>query len=103
MCIFPLETLPRIYSYGWAAPFYNVSNSVRAIAFGTRDTRELQLYAFMYSHLLVGFNFGILLVWVAMSCISLVFLQWFVRIRATEELNAEKPPNPEVLGEALGM
>ncbi|KAF9523174.1 hypothetical protein CPB83DRAFT_898993 [Crepidotus variabilis] len=39
VCIFPLDVLPRIYNYGYAAPFYNISKSVRSVVFGTKNTR----------------------------------------------------------------
>ena len=38
VCIFPIDILPRIYHYGYAAPFYNISNSIRSIVFGTKNT-----------------------------------------------------------------
>ncbi|TFK39062.1 hypothetical protein BDQ12DRAFT_604534 [Crucibulum laeve] len=65
VCIFPIDMLPTVYRYGYGAPFYNVSRSIRTIAFGTKNN--------------VGMNFGILLAWVAVSCISMPLIQWFVR------------------------
>jgi len=38
VCIFPIDVLPRIYHYGYAAPFYNISRSTRSIVFGTKNT-----------------------------------------------------------------
>ncbi|KAJ7040032.1 hypothetical protein C8F04DRAFT_1084500 [Mycena alexandri] len=63
--IFPLQVLPRIYRYGYAFPFYNIQRVVRTIVFSTKND--------------VGLNFGILIAWVAISCITLPLFQWFVR------------------------
>ncbi|KAJ7184955.1 hypothetical protein C8R46DRAFT_468661 [Mycena filopes] len=67
ICIFPIEVLPPVYRYGYAWPFYNISRSVRTIVFGTKND--------------LGMNFGILLAWVAISCITLPLFQWLVRRR----------------------
>lgn len=37
VCVFPSQLLPSIYRYGYAMPFYNVQQTVRAVVFGTRD------------------------------------------------------------------
>ena len=34
---YPIEILPAVFRYGYAAPFYNVSRTVRTIVFSTRD------------------------------------------------------------------
>ncbi|KAJ7841771.1 hypothetical protein B0H13DRAFT_2255792 [Mycena leptocephala] len=65
--IFPLEVLPHVYRYGYAFPFYNVSRAVRSIVFRTKND--------------VGMNFGVLIAWVALSCITLPLFQWFMRRR----------------------
>jgi len=57
---------------------------------------------FIYPYPLVGFNFGILLIWVMMSCVSLVLLQWFVRLRAIDKSHAEKPPRSGPPGNTSG-
>ncbi|KAF8965752.1 hypothetical protein BDZ97DRAFT_1810828 [Flammula alnicola] len=67
VCIFPLEVMPSIFRYGHAAPFYNVSRAMRTVIFGTKNH--------------VGMSFGILIVWVAISCTTLPLIQWFVRRR----------------------
>lgn len=36
----PIEVLPRLYHYGYAAPFYNVSKAARIILFGTKNRSE---------------------------------------------------------------
>ncbi|KAJ6448361.1 hypothetical protein C8R45DRAFT_850375 [Mycena sanguinolenta] len=64
---YPLQVLPHIHHYGFAWPFYNISRAVRAIVFGTKND--------------VGLNFGIILAWVALSCITIPLFQWFVRRR----------------------
>lgn len=40
VCIFPIDVLPHVYHYGYAAPFYNISRSTRSIVFGTKNTRK---------------------------------------------------------------
>jgi len=65
--VFPLQVLPHIYRYGYAFPFYNISRAVRSIVFSTKND--------------VGMNFGILIAWVALSCIALPLFQWFMRGR----------------------
>ncbi|EIN11825.1 hypothetical protein PUNSTDRAFT_99099 [Punctularia strigosozonata HHB-11173 SS5] len=65
VALFPIEILPTIYRYGYATPFYNVSRAVRTIVFGTRNE--------------VGMNIGILLIWVAISCVTTILIQWWRR------------------------
>ncbi|KAJ7154124.1 hypothetical protein C8R46DRAFT_1179015 [Mycena filopes] len=65
--VFPLQILPHVYRYGYVFPFYNISRAVRAIVFGTKND--------------VGMNFGVLLIWVAISCCTLPLFQWFMRRR----------------------
>ncbi|KAH9474355.1 Nitrosoguanidine resistance protein SNG1 [Psilocybe cubensis] len=64
---YPIEVLPKIFHYGYATPFYNVSKAIRTIVFGTRNT--------------LGKNVGILIIWVIISCTTLVGFQWYVRKR----------------------
>ncbi|KAJ7696901.1 hypothetical protein B0H14DRAFT_3120131 [Mycena olivaceomarginata] len=56
LCV-PACSPPHIYRYGYAFPFYNISRAVRSIVFRTKND--------------VGMNFGILIAWVALSCITL--------------------------------
>ncbi|KAJ7739611.1 hypothetical protein B0H16DRAFT_1891055 [Mycena metata] len=65
--VFPLPVLPDIYRYGYVSPFYNISRAVRSIVFGTKND--------------VGLNFGVLIVWVAISCCTVPLFQWFMRRR----------------------
>ncbi|KAH9485395.1 Nitrosoguanidine resistance protein SNG1 [Psilocybe cubensis] len=65
VCLWPIDALPVLYNYGHAAPFYQISRGVRSIVFGTKNE--------------LGMNFGILAVWIGISCISLPVLQWYVR------------------------
>lgn len=65
VCIFPLQLLPRVYHYGYAMPFYNVQQTVRAILFGTRDQ--------------MGLNFGVQIAWIVVSWCSLVLFQYIKR------------------------
>ncbi|KAF8906534.1 hypothetical protein CPB84DRAFT_1675500 [Gymnopilus junonius] len=65
VCLWPIDALPYIYNYGHAAPFYQISRGVRSILFGTKNE--------------LGQNFGILSVWIVVSCISLPLIQWYRR------------------------
>ncbi|KAL1756270.1 hypothetical protein FB107DRAFT_290241 [Schizophyllum commune] len=65
VCFMPIEVLPKFYHYGYAMPFYNVSHTVRSIVFGSKNT--------------LGLNFGVLVAWIVISCITLPLFQWFVR------------------------
>ncbi|KDR66503.1 hypothetical protein GALMADRAFT_80808 [Galerina marginata CBS 339.88] len=68
VCVFPMEVMPKFFHYGYAVPFYNVSRAMRTIVFGTKNR--------------VGLSFGILIAWVAISCISLPLIQMYVRKKA---------------------
>ncbi|PPQ88905.1 hypothetical protein CVT25_009140 [Psilocybe cyanescens] len=81
VCIFPIDVLPRIFHYGYAAPFYNVSKSIRSLAFGTKDT--------------LGLNFGILMIWILISCITLPAIQWYVRWKQIKVIKSASRPAPE--------
>ncbi|KDR66504.1 hypothetical protein GALMADRAFT_1156271 [Galerina marginata CBS 339.88] len=86
--LFPLEVLPKVFHYGYAAPFYNVAEAVRTIVFGTKNS--------------LGLNFGVLIAWVLISCLSLIGIQWFVRWQdAKLILEAEKKAR-EAPGEKQG-
>ena len=39
--LYPIEILPIIFRYGYAMPFYNVSNTVRAVVFNTKNQSKL--------------------------------------------------------------
>ncbi|KAJ6537664.1 hypothetical protein B0H19DRAFT_372573 [Mycena capillaripes] len=65
--VFPLQVLPHLYRYGYAFPFYNISRAVRSIIFATKND--------------VGMNFGVLIAWIALSCLTLPLFQWFMRRR----------------------
>ncbi|KAF5374176.1 hypothetical protein D9615_008810 [Tricholomella constricta] len=80
VCIFPIEVMPVVFRYGYAVPFYNISRAVRSIVYGTKNT--------------IGENFGILIAWAAISCITLALIQWFIRRR--DVANADLvPPQSE--------
>jgi len=68
---YPIEILPTIYRYGYAMPFYNVSRAVRTIIFRTRNQ--------------VGMNFGILICWIVISCITIPLAQLYVSKKAMRE------------------
>ncbi|KAJ8523129.1 hypothetical protein ONZ45_g404 [Pleurotus djamor] len=69
--LFPIDLLPGIFRYGYGAPFYNISRAMRTIVFGTKNN--------------VGLNFGVLIVWIAISCITLPLFQWLQRRSAMKE------------------
>ncbi|KIJ91619.1 hypothetical protein K443DRAFT_135467 [Laccaria amethystina LaAM-08-1] len=78
VCVYPIDTLPRVYRYGYAAPFYNVSRSIRTIAFGTKNNLAL--------------NFGVLIAWVAISCVTLPIFQWYSRRKQIAEAEQASKP-----------
>ncbi|KAF8134559.1 hypothetical protein EV363DRAFT_1257791 [Boletus edulis] len=67
---YPIEVLPIIFRYGYAMPFYNVSNTVRTVVFNTKNQ--------------IGLNFGVQFAWIAVSCITLPTFQWLVRRREVQ-------------------
>ncbi|KAL4265903.1 MNNG export permease-like protein [Pleurotus pulmonarius] len=75
-CFYPLETLPAFYRYGYASPFYNVSRGIRTIVFSTRN--------------MLGLNFGVLIAWIAISCITIPLTSWLVRSRQIAALRSQK-------------
>lgn len=81
--LYPIEVLPSIFRYGYAAPFYNISHAIRNIVFGTKNTRApaLHHFVFIYNYKSVGLNFGVLIAWSALSCMTLGVIQWYVRRR----------------------
>ncbi|KAL0572094.1 hypothetical protein V5O48_009872 [Marasmius crinis-equi] len=83
VCFMPLDVLPRVYHYGYAFPFYNVSKAIRTILFSTKNE--------------VGLNFGILLAWVAISCMTLPLFQWIMRRKHIDEISHRFEPNEKVV------
>lgn len=75
--------LPKVFRYGYATPFYNLSRTVLTICFNTKNESEPPTLAtFLRFSLLkieiVGTNFGVQVVWIAVSVCTLVIFQWFV-------------------------
>jgi hypothetical protein len=68
VCVFPSQLLPSIYRYGYAMPFYNVQQTVRAIVFGTRDQ--------------IALNFGVQIGWIFVSWCTMTGFQYFKRRQA---------------------
>ncbi|KAF8274530.1 hypothetical protein EI94DRAFT_1768739 [Lactarius quietus] len=68
VCVFPSQLLPSIYRYGYAMPFYNVQQTVRAIIFGTRDQ--------------IALNFGVQIAWVVVSWCTMIGFQYIKRRQA---------------------
>jgi len=82
VCIFPIDVMPHIFRYGYGAPFYNVNRAMRTVIFNTKNQ--------------VGLNFGVLLVWVAVSCVTLAGFQVLVRRnRSSAAAGAEMTGNGE--------
>ncbi|KAJ7496557.1 hypothetical protein FB451DRAFT_1074570 [Mycena latifolia] len=77
---YPLEVLPHFYRFGYAYPFYNISRGARTIVFSTKNN--------------LGTNFGILIAWVVVSCVTLPFFQWLMR-RRVQAASEKKPPTEE--------
>ncbi|TEB28667.1 hypothetical protein FA13DRAFT_1666200 [Coprinellus micaceus] len=67
VCINPIDGMSRFYQFGYAIPFYNMSQSVKTIALGTKNQ--------------VGLNFGVLIIWALISCISMPLAQRRARSR----------------------
>ncbi|KAF9460692.1 hypothetical protein BDZ94DRAFT_1169136 [Collybia nuda] len=77
VCLWPIDALPRVYMYGHAAPFYQISRGVRTIVFNTKNE--------------VGLNFGILSVWIIISCLSLPLIQWYRRREEVHQVQDRRP------------
>ncbi|KAI0311955.1 hypothetical protein OF83DRAFT_1166149 [Amylostereum chailletii] len=71
VCLFPIELLPGVYRYGYGSPFYNVSRTVRAIVFGTKND--------------IGLNFGVQFAWIGISIVTITFFSWTRRRAAIRE------------------
>jgi hypothetical protein len=59
---------------------------MRTIIFGTKNERSSYLSSFLSAEVdetvfLVAMHFGVLIVWIAISCITLPLIQWFARRR----------------------
>lgn len=76
VAFYPIEILPAVFRYGFAMPFYNVSSTVRAIIFGTKNQ--------------IGLNFGVQFSWIVISCITLPIFQWLVRRRQIKAWEASQ-------------
>ncbi|GLB41424.1 putative protein of unknown function (DUF3533) [Lyophyllum shimeji] len=68
VCIQPIEVLPSIYRYGYAAPFYNISRAMRCVVFADKN--------------MLGLNFGVLFAWMIVAIVVLVVIQLVARRRA---------------------
>ncbi|KAF9484292.1 hypothetical protein BDN70DRAFT_989742 [Pholiota conissans] len=99
VCVFPIEILPSFFRYGYGMPFYNISHAMRTIVFATKNRGVLcsALFSnteFLAFFLIVGFDFGILLIWVAISVVTLPLIQQLVRRRGWDQL--AHPSSPTV-------
>ncbi|KAL0954143.1 hypothetical protein HGRIS_005282 [Hohenbuehelia grisea] len=96
-CFYPLESLPGFYRYGYATPFYNISRTVRTIVFSTHNEGTCAFAWTISSEYqlrlrLVGLNFGVLIVWIAISCITLPLFQWLSRSREVKAMRSQGQP-----------
>lgn len=57
---YPFELLPGVFRYGYAMPFYNLSRTVLAICFGTKND--------------IGINFAVQIGWVVLNCFTISLL-----------------------------
>ncbi|KAL5523910.1 hypothetical protein ACEPAG_8083 [Sanghuangporus baumii] len=53
----PIQVLPGVFKYGYATPFFNISQTVRTILFGTKNQ--------------IGLNFGVQFAWIAISILTM--------------------------------
>jgi hypothetical protein len=86
--LYPIEVLPVIFRYGYAMPFYNVSNTVRTVVFNTKNqstSASKRKWIVLSSAIFpVGLNFGVQLAWIAVSCITLPAFVWLARRRQVQ-------------------
>lgn len=80
---FPIDVLPAVFRYGYAAPFFHSSRALRTVIFGTHNR--------------VGESVGILLAWVVLSCITLSLFQWLAHrnITPTGDVTSSGRGDPE--------
>ncbi|EGG09503.1 uncharacterized protein MELLADRAFT_104233 [Melampsora larici-populina 98AG31] len=71
---YPIEMLPGVFRYGYATPFYNLSQTFRTIIFNTKDE--------------LGLNFGVQVAWIALSLTTLILFQFYNRRK--EQINMRK-------------
>ncbi|PAV18859.1 response to drug-related protein [Pyrrhoderma noxium] len=76
----PIEVLPGVFRYGYAAPFYNVSLTVRAILFNTKNK--------------IGLNFGVQIAWIAISIVTMSLLT--ILMRKKEEKAFRQQNNKDI-------
>jgi hypothetical protein len=87
VCVFPSQLLQGVYRYGYAMPFYNVQQTVRAIVFGTRDqsassrTRQFSNPLTVFA-CTVALNFGVQIAWIFVSWCTMTGFQYFKRRQA---------------------
>ncbi|TFL04210.1 hypothetical protein BDV98DRAFT_563751 [Pterulicium gracile] len=85
-CFVPLELLPGIFKFGYAWPFFNISEATRTIVFGTKNQLPL--------------NFGVLLAWVALSCFTIPLFIFIARRRDMKAYRAQRMGGREAAGVA---
>ncbi|EJD03138.1 uncharacterized protein FOMMEDRAFT_20295 [Fomitiporia mediterranea MF3/22] len=72
----PIEVLPGVFRYGYAAPFYNVSKAVRTILFNTKNE--------------IGLNFGVQFAWIAVSLVTMTLLTILMRRKEERAWRAQQ-------------
>ncbi|KAH6912230.1 hypothetical protein BKA70DRAFT_829109 [Coprinopsis sp. MPI-PUGE-AT-0042] len=79
VCMNAIELMPAVYKYGYGSPFYNISRGIRTITLGTKND--------------VGLNFGVLLVWVLVSSVTMPLFQWYVRRKGEDQMRGNGQGN----------
>jgi hypothetical protein len=98
--VFPIEVLPNIYRYGYAAPCYAISKIARTIIFGTKNQGngitpvQINLYSVFVP--VVGYYFGILIIWIAISCLTLPLFQFLSRRRDVAAAEQVQPQSEKL-------
>ncbi|OCB86856.1 hypothetical protein A7U60_g6029 [Sanghuangporus baumii] len=82
----PIEVLPGIFKYGYATPFFNFSQTVRTILFGTKDQ--------------LGLNFGVQFAWIGISILTMTLFTILMRKKeerawVRQQQNCTNNTNPE--------
>ncbi|KAL5507147.1 hypothetical protein ACEPAH_6603 [Sanghuangporus vaninii] len=82
----PIEVLPGIFKYGYATPFFNISQTVRTILFGTKNQ--------------LGLNFGVQFAWIFISIVTMSLFTILLRKKeerawVRQQQNCTNNTNPE--------
>jgi hypothetical protein len=86
-CFLPIEMLPGIFKYGYAWPFFNISQAARSIIFGVKNE--------------LGLNFGVLIAWVALSCLTIPLFVFITRRSQVKEYRSKNGGDVNHVSQAL--